>query len=63
MVSYQKWTSIAFEEAKRQGMESSQENSQALISVVAEVWNDRTELRTATISEAREISKEEIRVS
>lgn len=44
-------------------MRSSQENSQELISVVADVWNDRkSELKTATVSEAEAIAAEEISV-
>lgn len=63
MVSYQRWTSIAFDEARRQGMQSSQENSQDLISVVADVWNDRKEeLDSATIGEATEIARSEITI-
>lgn len=63
MVTYQRWTAIAFSEARSQGMESSQENSQELISVVADVWNDRKdELKTATIAEAEKIAAEEISV-
>lgn len=64
MVSYQRWTAIAFEEARSQGMESSQENSQALVSVVADIWNDRKDdLQTATVSEARSIASTEIEVA
>lgn len=63
MVSYQRWTEVAFRVARSKGMESSQENSQALISVVAEVWNDRkSELNTATVSEAESVARQEIDV-
>lgn len=64
MVSYQRWTQIAFETAEEQGMRSSQENSQALISVAADVWNDRKgELQSATIAQARNVAEEEISVA
>lgn len=64
MVSYQRWTQIAFAEADRQGMRSSQENSQSLISVAAEVWRDRKqELQAATIAEAESIARNEINVA
>lgn len=63
MVSYQKWTQIAFEVAGNAGMESSQENSRDLVSVAASVWNDRKEeLSAATVSEARRIAQSEIHV-
>lgn len=63
MVSYQTWTSIAFEVAQSRGMVSNQENNRDLISVVAEVWRDRKpELSTATRSQAENIAKEEIHV-
>lgn len=63
MVSYQKWTSIAFEIAREQGMVSTQETNRDLISVASAVWNDRKpELSTATIAEARLIAREEIHV-
>lgn len=63
MVTYQKWTAIAFEEAKKKGMEGSQENSANLVSIVAEVWNEREDLGTATEPEARKVAKREINVS
>lgn len=63
MVSYQRWTAIAFEEARSQGMQSSQENSQNLVSVIAAVWNDRKgELSSATVQQAKRIASEEIQV-
>lgn len=63
MVSYQKWTSVAFEVARSKGMQSSQENSQDLVSVLAAVWRDRKdELSTATVAEARNIAESEIHV-
>lgn len=63
MVSYQRWTAVAFEVARSKGMRSSQENSQALISLVADVWNRRkAELQTATIAEAQAIAREEVHV-
>lgn len=64
MVSYQKWTSIAFEVAKQKGMENSQENSQALVSLVAKLWRENKEaLSTATIAEARATAEAEITIS
>lgn len=63
MVSYQKWTQIAFEIARSKGMASSQETSQDLVSVAAEIWNERkVELSAATVAEAEEIAEEEIHV-
>lgn len=63
MVSYQKWTAVAFEAARSKGMRSSQENSQDLISLAAQVWNRRkAELSTATVAEARAVADEEIHV-
>lgn len=64
MVSYQKFTALAFEVAKRRGMNTSRENNNQLISVTAEIWNERKdELETATISEARSVLEREISVS
>lgn len=63
MVSYQKWTQIAFQTARKKGMRTSQEQSQSLISVAAEVWRDRkSELSAATQAEAQRIANEEITV-
>lgn len=63
MVSYQKWTSVAFEVAKSKGMESSRENSQQLISIVAEIWREQgEELKTATVAEARTVASRELQV-
>jgi len=63
MVSYQRWTAIAFDVARSKGMQSSQENSRDLVSVLAAVWRDRKdELSTATLAEAERIAKEEIHV-
>lgn len=63
MVTYQKWTQVAFNVARRKGMETSQEQSQSLISVAAEVWRERkSELSAATQSEAERIADEEITV-
>lgn len=63
MVTYQKWTQIAFETARQKGMASSQENSQDLVSVLAAVWRDRkSELSASTVAEAERIASEEIHV-
>lgn len=65
MVSYQRWTSLAFETAKAQGYDTStaEKNAEA-VSEFADVWNRRkAELSTATVSEAREIAEQEISVS
>lgn len=63
MVSYQLWTKVAFEVAGTKGMENSQENSQSLVSVAADVWNSRkAELSAATIAEAERIARAEIEV-
>jgi hypothetical protein len=64
MVSYQRWTEIAFRVARQKGMETSQENSQNLISIVADVWNERkSELNAATVSQAENVAEQEISVS
>lgn len=63
MVTYQKWTSVAFAVAQSKGMESSQENSADLVSLAATIWQDRkAELSTATESEARSIAVQEISI-
>lgn len=63
MVSYQRWTQMAFEEARSQGIESNAETSREVVSVAAAVWRDRKpELSAATIQEARLIAGEEIEV-
>lgn len=64
MVSYQKWTQIAFEVARSKGMVSSQENSQDLISVAADIWQERKdELSACTVANARQIAESEIAVA
>lgn len=61
MVSYHKWTSIAFEVAKEQGMATTQSNNRELISVAADIWNDRKQqLSSATVGEARNVAEREI---
>lgn len=63
MVSYQRFTSIAFDVAKSQGMRTSQKNSQDLISVVSDIWNEnKKQLQAATIAEAEQIAEREIQV-
>lgn len=63
MVTYQKWTQIAFEVARSKGMQNSQENSQQLISVVADIWNREKEtLSSATVAQARDTARAEITV-
>lgn len=63
MVTYQKWTQVAFEVAKSKGMRSSQENSRDLVSLAASVWRSRKpELSAATVAEARAIAGEEIHI-
>lgn len=62
MVSYQTWTSIAFEVADEKGAEYENiaEGGQA-ISIFAEIWRERqVELESATRTEARDIARQEI---
>lgn len=64
MVSYQRWTSIAFDVAKSKGLSTGQESNRDMISVSAEIWRDRKdELSTATIAEAEKIARQEISIS
>lgn len=68
MVSYQRWTSVCYEVARSKGArlegQGTQQENQALISLIAEVWNERKdELSTATVSEARSVAQTEIQVS
>lgn len=65
MVSYQRWTAIAFEVAQQKGMRNSQGNTKSLVSaVVAPVWQDRKdELKAATIAEAEAIAQQEVVVA
>jgi hypothetical protein len=72
MVSYETWTSIAFEVARQRGASFSTTQSEIqsgdsptaqAISVFAEIWNDRKpELQQASESEARQIAEEEVQV-
>lgn len=67
MVSYQKWTKVAYNVAERKGADitglGTQENNQVLVSVIAEVWNERKdELDSATVAEARTIAEQEIEI-
>lgn len=68
MVSYQRWTSICYDVARSKGAEldgsGTQSNNQDLVSVIAEVWNERKEeISTATVSEAETIARNEVNVS
>lgn len=68
MVSYQKWTSICYDVANEKGAEltgpGTQGTNQTLVSLIAEVWNDRkAELNTATVAEAQNVARQEITVS
>jgi len=68
MVSYQRWTSIAYDVAKAKGAQlegsGTQQTNQNLVSVIAEVWNERkSEISTATVAEAKSIARNEISVS
>lgn len=64
MVTYQRWTQIAFDVAESKGFQTGQESNRELISVVADIWRDRKDdLSAARVSEARDIAEDEIRVS
>lgn len=68
MVTYQKWTKLAYRVAKRKGADiegpGTQANNQEMVSLIAEVWNDRKpELSSATVAEAKNIAEQEINVS
>lgn len=64
MVTYQKFTKLAFEVAQSQGMQSTRENTTDLVSIVAEIWNERkAELMVATDAEARIILEQELSVA
>lgn len=63
MVTYQKWTQIAFEVARSKGADTSEEQT-SIVSVAADVWNSRkADLSAATDAEARRIAREEISVA
>lgn len=64
MVSYQRWTSIAFEVAREKGAQfDSLSSSSDGIQVFADIWNDRKdELSAASVQEARQVAREEISV-
>lgn len=63
MVSYQKWTSIAFKTAEAKGADTSK-NQEAIISTAADIWSDRKdELSTARVDEAERIAETEITVA
>jgi hypothetical protein len=64
MVSYQTWTAVAFDVAQSKGMQNSQENSANLVSLAAEIWQERkAELSTATRAEAERVAEQELNVS
>lgn len=68
MVTYQRWTSVCYEVARQKGATlegpGTQEENRTLISVIAEIWNERKqELETATLAEARTVARQEITVS
>lgn len=64
MVEYHEWVSIVFAEAKAQGFEASFDENNTVVTVAADVWNDRSaELKTASGSQARKIAGQEVTVS
>lgn len=68
MVSYQRWTSICYEVARQKGAQlegpGTQGENQALVSLIAEIWNERKpEISTATVAEARRIAEAEVVVA
>lgn len=61
MVTYQRWTAVAFDVAREKGADLGEEQTE-VISVAADIWNDRDDLERATVSEARSIAQSEIEV-
>lgn len=64
MVEYRQWVSIVFETAKRKGADTSRpENNTAILSLAAEVWQDRKpSLRQMTEESARGVADSEVEV-
>lgn len=64
MVSYQQWTSAAFEACEEQGADTSdQEIAQDIISVAADVWNDhKDEIQGMALEAAKDYALREIAV-
>lgn len=64
MVEYSTWVSIVRDEASRKGADLRQfEENSALVSVAADIWNDRKEeLKAASRSEARTVAEGEVTV-
>lgn len=63
MVSYQTWTDIAFEVAERKGarFEGLADGGTFVGDVVAPLWNqNKQELSTATMAEARQLAERRI---
>lgn len=63
MVSYQAWTSIAFEVARRKGVqfEDLDRSARFVREVVSELWRqDKERLKTATRAEARDYAEKRI---
>lgn len=65
MVDYSTWVSIVRSEADRKGADLRRfEENSAVVSLAAEVWNDRkAELRSASRSQAETIAEGEVSVS
>jgi hypothetical protein len=63
MVKYETWVSLVHEEARKQGAQSGFHESQSMVSVAADIWNDRKdEIRSASRHEAENIAAAEIDV-
>jgi hypothetical protein len=64
MVDYSTWVSIVRSEADRKGADlTAFEENSAVVSLAAEVWNDRkAELRSASEQEARTVAEGEVTV-
>jgi hypothetical protein len=65
MVEYRQWVSVTFEVAKSKGADTSRpENNAAILSLAAEIWQDRkNELRSMNENSARGIAEQEVVVS
>lgn len=64
MVEYHKWVGITFDEVKSQlGADPAFSTSSEVVTAAADVWNRRkSELQSATVTQARRIASEEIEV-
>lgn len=63
MVDYQTWVRIVRQTAGRKGADLSEfETNSEIVRAAASVWNDKPQLKTASVKHAEDVAKKEVTV-